>query len=115
MSVGPLLQLGVSDDKLYFAPTLQLYVHPRLDGVLEPLRPYGHAGIGLAYLDKDDRRNGRDDDDVDFQFTAGLGFDYELREDLFLGTGLLFNVVPGSVVGERFIFSWQVMTFRHAF
>lgn len=114
VSIGPMFQLGVSDDEVYFAPTLGLYLHPRLTGDLEPFHPYGHVGFGLAYLDKDDR-GPRDGEDADFQFTAGLGVEYELRKDFLMGTGLLFNVIPDGVVGEEFIFGWQVLTFRHSF
>jgi hypothetical protein len=114
-SVGPLIQLGVADDEIYFAPTLQVYLHPPLGDGLEAIQPYAHAGVGLAYLERKDRAPGRDEEDADFQFTAGLGVEYELRKDFFMGTGMLFNVVPGGAAGKNFVFGWQLLTFRHAF
>jgi hypothetical protein len=114
VSVGPLFQLGISDDDVLFAPSLQAYLTPRLGGDLDEIRPYAHMGMGIAYLEKD-RRGPRDDEDVDFLLALGLGVEYALQENLFVGTGLLFNVIPAGVVGENFIFGWQVLGFRVAF
>ena len=114
VSVGPLVQLAVSDDDVLFAPTLQVYLTPRLGGEYDEIRPYAHLGMGLAYLEKDGRRP-RDDEDTDFLLTLGTGVEYAVRENLFLGTGLLFDVIPGGVVGENFIFGWQLLTVRVAF
>jgi hypothetical protein len=115
VSVGPLFQLGFSDDDTLFAPSLQFYITPRLDGDLEALRPYGHLGMGFVYLENDDRAPGRDEEDVDFLFTTGLGVEYALRDDILMGTGLLFNIVPAGAVGQRFVFGWQLLTFRVRF
>ena len=115
VSVGPLFQLGFSDDDTLFAPTVQVYFNPRLGGELDALRPYGHMGMGLVYLENDDRAPGRDDKDVDFLFTIGLGVEYALREDFLVGTGMLFNVIPTGAVGQNFVFGWQLLMFRYAF
>ncbi len=115
VSVGPLFQLGFSDDDTLFAPTVQVYFNPRLGGELDALRPYGHLGMGFVYLENDDRGPGRDNKDVDFLFTIGLGVEYALREDFLVGTGMLFNVIPTGAVGQNFVFGWQLLMFRYAF
>jgi len=114
-SIGPQLRLGVSDDEVYFAPTVQGYVTPRLGGDLDALRPYGSFGMGIAVLEKDDRVPGRDEEDVDFLLTPGLGVEYMFTEGMFVGSGIQLDIIPGGVAGERFVFSWQVLTFRVAF
>ena len=113
-SAGPQLRLGVSDDEVYFAPTIQAYVAPRLEGDLEPLRPYASFGLGLAVLDKE-RRSGRDEEDVDFLLSPGFGVEWMFQDGLLLGSGIQLDVIPGGVAGERFVFSWQVLTFRAEF
>ncbi len=115
VSAGPLVQLGFSDDDTLFATTIQAYLTPRLDGALEDWLPYAHMGMGFMYLEKDDRRPGRDDEDVDFLFTVGTGVEYTVSENFYLGTGFLFNVIPTGVVGDRFVFGWQILTFRTEF
>jgi hypothetical protein len=114
-SAGPQLRLGVSDDEVYFAPTLQGYVTPRLGGDLDAIRPYGSLGLGIAVLEKDGRRRGRDEDDVDFLLSPGFGIEYAIDETMFVGSGIQLDVIPAGVAGERFIFSWQILTFRAAF
>lgn len=115
VSAGPLVQLGFSDDHVLFASTIQAYLTPRLDGSLEDWRPYAHMGMGLIYLEDDHRRFNRDEEDVDFLFTVGTGVEYTLAENFYMGTGFLFNVIPTGVVGNKFIFGWQVLTFRTEF
>ena len=115
VSAGPLFQLGFSDDDTLFATTVQAYLTPRFDGELDDWRPYAHMGMGFMYLEKDDRRPGRDDEDVDFLFTVGTGVEYAVSDGFYLGTGLLFDVIPTKVVGDRFVFGWQILTFRTEF
>lgn len=114
-AAGPQLRLGVSDDEVYLAATVQGYVTPRIGGDLDVIRPYGSLGLGIAFLDKDGRRRGRDDEDVDFLLTPGFGVEYAFDDAMFVGTGVQLDVIPGGVAGERFVFSWQVVTFRAAF
>jgi hypothetical protein len=115
VSAGPLVQLGFADDNVLFATTLQAYLTPRLDGELADWHPYAHMGLGFIYLEDDDRRPGRDDEDGSFLFTIGTGVDYALAEHFYMGTGLLFNVIPTGAVGNKFVFGWQILTFRHEF
>ena len=115
VSVGPLFQLGFSDDNVLFASTLQAYLTPRLEGELADWYPYAHMGMGLIYLENDDRAPGRDEEDAAFLFTVGTGIEYSLSDSFTLGTGFLFDVIPGGAVGDRFVFGWQILTFRTEF
>lgn len=115
VSVGPLFQLGFSDDDVLVAPTLEVYLTPQLADDLRDLHPYAHLGMGFMYLEKDHRRPGRDEEDADFLLTTGFGAEYAVQENLFVGTGFLFDIVPGGVAGERFVFGWQMLTLRAAF
>jgi len=115
VSVGPLFQLGFSDDNVLFASTLQAYLTPQLDGSLEDWSPYAHMGMGLVYLEDDNRAFGRDEEDVDFLFTMGTGVEYALSDSFHMGTGFLFDIIPAGAVGNRFVFGWQILTFRHEF
>lgn len=115
VSVGPMFQLGFADDNVLFAPTVQTYLTPRLAGELADWRPYLQMGMGLIYLQDDDRRPGRDDEDVEFLFDTGVGLEYALSQRFFMGTGFLFDVIPGGAVGNRFVFGWQILTLRTAF
>ena len=114
VSVGPQLRLGVSDDNVYFAPTVQAYITPRLGGDLDDLRPYASFGMGLAVLEKDDRCCGRDEEDVDFLLTPGFGLEYRF-DQFFVGSNMQLDIIPGGVAGQRFIYTWQILTFRAAF
>ncbi|MBI4600573.1 MAG: hypothetical protein HY721_01295 [Planctomycetes bacterium] len=112
-SLGPLVQLGVADDPVVVAPTINFrwaFFLPPPD--LDRLRPFAQWGLGAAYLHDDRRR--RDDDDAGFLANAGGGFEYDLTERVALGSSVLFNVMPDRVLGERFFFSWQLAqaTFR---
>jgi hypothetical protein len=115
VSAGPLFQLGFADDHVLFAATLQAYLTPRLEDSLSDWHPYAHMGMGFIYLENDNRRSGRDDEDVDFLFTVGTGVEYALSDGFYMGTGLLFDIVPTGVVGDHFVFGWQILTFRAEF
>lgn len=120
VDLGPLLQLGVGDDRLIVAPTLNArysfllsrYVtdhHP----VWDRLRPIAHGGLGFAYLERN--RRGADDDDLGFLFNLGMGIQYESTERLAFGTRVTFNVMPSEVLNDRFFFSWQLAQIRYRF
>jgi hypothetical protein len=115
VSVGPLFQLGFSDDNVLFAGTLQAYLTPRLEDSLRDWHPYGHMGMGFIYLEDDDRVPGRDEEDAAFLFTVGTGVEYALSDSFYMGTGFLFDIIPTGAVGDRFVWGWQVLTFRHEF
>jgi hypothetical protein len=115
VSVGPLFQLGFSDDNVLFGATLQAYLTPQLEDSLADWHPYAHMGMGLIYLEDDNRAPGRDEEDADFLFVMGTGVEYELSDSFYLGTAFLFDIVPAGAVGNRFTFGWQILTFRYEF
>ncbi len=115
VSIGPLFQLGFSDDHVLFAPTVQAYVTPTLTEQFADWHPYAHIGMGLVYLEDNDRRPGRDEEDTDFLLVIGTGVEYALSDTFYMGTGFLFDVIPGGAVGNRFVFGWQILTFRQEF
>jgi len=114
ISVGPLFQIGVSDNIFLFAPTLNgQWTIPLPFAGWERVRPFVNGGLGLLYLKKD--RRGPDVDDFGFLFNVGTGAEFILSPDLSLGTHMLFNVIPDKVIDENFFFSWQVVTARFLF
>jgi hypothetical protein len=113
VSLGPLFQLGFSDDEVLFAPSIQTYLHPRLADFKE-IRPYLHVGMGLIYLEDNDR-SPRDEEDTDFLITTGFGVEYEIKENFLIGTGMLFNAIPSGAIGEKFVFGWQMLQMRTVF
>ena len=117
LSVGPLVEIGVADDVTLVAPTINaryfLDFSDASEAGLRRLRPYFQGGLGLTYLERGNgvaRRDG-----VGFLLNMGVGVEYPLTKVLSLGSGLLFNIVPGSVVGEKFYYSMQVIGVRARF
>lgn len=121
VAVGPMMQLGVGDDdQLIFSPTLDVRYAPPLsrfvrneDSIWSRIRPLGHAGAGLAYL----RRNHsfRNDEDLGFLVNFGLGLEFYATDQLFFGTRMTLNVMPGEVLGETFFLSWQLAQLKFRF
>ena len=108
-SVGPLLQAGVSGKRTLIAPTLN--VHGIMDlppHAFSRLKPYLQGGIGMAYLEENNRPG--DNDDEGFLFNLGGGADYYISDRFAIGTDLLFNILPDKTLDENFFFSWQVAT-----
>jgi hypothetical protein len=118
-SLGPLIQIGVDDRDTLVAPTLNARFAPDFgqrkssNDFVRELAPYLQGGIGLLYLNRDVR--GGDIDDTEFLFNLGLGLDFPLTERVSVGTQMLFNVIPGSALGEKFFFSWQLATVEYRF
>lgn len=117
MSLGPLLQLGLSDDDTLVAPTLNFHFGIPLSGVsnqyVRRLEPFVQAGLGMVYLEKE--RGNDEDDDAGFLMNGGVGAQYWLTDDMAVGTNMLFNGMPEDVLDENFFFSWQLVTFRYRF
>ena len=113
----PHLLLAFDDDDTIVAPTANLEVYFRLserrDDFAYRLRPYLQAGLGFAYIDRDD--GGDNDDEVGFLVAPGLGLEYEVSKNLLVGTNARFNVLPKETGGEHFFFSWEFFSVRIAF
>src|SRR5262245_41994470 len=88
--VGPLVQLGVTDEELLVAPTVNAqyaFNIPRLDR----LKPFIQGGLGFVY------RNNEDCDcneDTGFLVNFGPGVDWFLGNNLAVGSSALFNFMP---------------------
>ncbi|HEX9878925.1 MAG TPA: outer membrane beta-barrel protein [Candidatus Binatia bacterium] len=105
-SLGPLLQIGISDDLFQIAPTAQAKYTFDVPELPE-LKPNVQGGIGLIYAELD-RRGRPDEDDVSFLIPIGFGADYRLTRDISLGSDLLFNFTDLDVRNEKFFFTWLV-------
>jgi len=118
VALAPNLDLGVDDDHVIFAPTLDLEARFDLsevsdDPALRRVQPFVSGGLGFAYIHRD--RRGDDDDEVGPLLAAGLGLEVEVQEDLFVGSQMRFNVLPVETSGEHFYFAWHLASVRVAF
>lgn len=117
LGVGPLVQFAVSDDWLMIMPTANVHYRFDLSGVDNPdlrrLSPFLQGGVGFGWLEKD--LGPIDVDDTGFLLNVGFGFEYALTDRVSLGNNVMFNILPGEVVGQTFIFSWQFATARFRF
>ncbi len=116
IAFGPAMQIGVSDKRTVVSPTGHVRITiPDLPGrALDRVRPYGIAGMGFTVIEND---SGRRDGDaaVGFLIDFGAGVEYQVSEKVFLGTQMLFNVLPADVKREDFYFAWQVAGIRFDF
>ncbi|MBK7949011.1 MAG: outer membrane beta-barrel protein [Deltaproteobacteria bacterium] len=115
MALGPMLQIGVEDDYTLVMPTANLTLKvPDLPGTdFDRLTPYGFAGIGFAVIEREAR--GREKEGVGFLVDFGVGIEYQVSEKVFLGSQMMFNVLPSKTQNQGFIFSWQLAGIRFAF
>lgn len=100
VSIGPLVQFGVTDDLFHFGPSVQLkYTHD----IDQRLKATVQGGVGFLYANLD--RRGRDRDDTGILFPVGPGLEYRITNDISLGSTLLFNFADNDVRRERFFVS----------
>lgn len=106
-SVGPLIQIGVTDDLFQIGPTLQAKFTFDLVSIPE-LKPHLQGGIGFIYADLDrSHRAGRHD--ASFLIPLGFGAEYRLSKDLSLASSFLFNFTDlDEVRSENFFITWLV-------
>ena len=116
IAFGPAMQIGVTDKRTVVSPTGHVRITvPDLPGrAFDRVHPYGIAGMGFTVIEND---NGRRDGDaaVGFLIDFGAGVEYQVSEKVFLGTQMLFNVLPADVKREDFYFAWQVAGIRFDF
>ena len=119
ISVGPLLQLGLDDDYTIIAPTLNARYAFDLSTAdhieVQRLRPHIEMGFGFAYATLDDVPSFVDDDDIDFMMNFGIGAEYRIARSWSLGSRMRFNIIPGDLFRENFIYSWEVAGLRYQF
>ncbi|MFP6656473.1 MAG: outer membrane beta-barrel protein, partial [Myxococcota bacterium] len=115
ISIGPMLQIGIDDNNTIVAPTMNFTVTiPDLPGEdFDYLKPFALAGMGLAYIEDDNRQN--DNSSVGFLINFGVGVEIKISEKLFIGSQMMFNFLPETTLGENFFYSWQVGGIRIAF
>ena len=77
-------------------------------------KPFVNYGIGILYLDED-QRGGGDDDDAGLLLNVGFGFDVYISDRVSFGSSVLFNFMPSEVLDEHFFFSWHVGTLSFHF
>ena len=105
-SIGPLLQMGFTDDLFQLGLSAQAKYAFDLAEIPE-LKPHVEVGIGFIYSDLD-RRSRRDEDDVSFLIPLGIGAEYRLTDSIWLDTTFLFNFTNLDVQDENFFFTWLV-------
>jgi len=115
VSAGPMFQIGLDDHNTIVAPTVNVTVTvPDLPGQdYDRVHPYGFVGMGFAYLEDDNRRN--DNSSTGFLINFGFGFEYQVSDNFFLGSQMMFNFLPEETLEEHFFYSWQVGGARIAF
>lgn len=112
VALGPALQFGVDDHTTFLAPTWSGEYRIHIEDL--DLVPYVHAGAGIAYIEKE-RRGPGDDDDLGFLLAFGIGADFWVSDQLSVGSRATFNIMPDEVENESFIFSLQLLTGRFSF
>lgn len=115
VALGPMIQVGLDDDYTITAPTLNAtvkfpdFLGPAFDRVV----PYALGGLGLAVIENEDAPN--DKRSVGFLIDFGLGVEYQLSDRLFVGTQMMFDIMPKQTQGQKFIYAWQIGGLRYAF
>lgn len=117
ISFGPMLQIGVADNRSIWAPTANLTITvPDMPGEdLDNFHPFLFAGIGVGVLENGDRGGRADTRQTGFLVNTGLGVDYALNEQLSVGTRVIFNFLPGRTLNEDMFYSWEIVGFKFAF
>lgn len=108
LSVGPLLQLGLTDDLTQVGFSVQAkYTFDLLE--IPELKPHVQAGLGFIHADLD-RRPGPDEDDTAPLVPIGFGAEYRLTPRASLSSTLLFNFTDLSVGNDDFHLTWLIGT-----
>ena len=115
VSAGPMIQVGLHEDKLVVAPTANVGVRlPDLPGTrFDRFHPGIFAGIGFAVIEKDERQG--DNRSAGFLINTGFGVDFDLSRRTSVGSRMIFNFLPAKTLGERFFYSWEIIGLRIAF
>lgn len=115
VSAGPMFQIGLDDDNTIVAPSMNVTVTiPHLPGeTLNRVHPFGFVGMGFAYIEDDNRRN--DNSSAGFLINFGFGVEYQISDNVLLGSQMMFNFLPEEVLEEHFFYAWQVGGVRISF
>ena len=113
-SVGPLLQIGVTDQRVLFAPAFHFrheFALPAETGI-RGLTPWVQVGAGLLYAYESLPRGSHDD--VGPLLLLGGGVEWALGSQVSARVGALLDVMPAEVLDEHLILSVQLfaLSFR---
>lgn len=107
ISVGPLLQIGLTDDLTQIGLSAQAKYTLDLPDIPD-LTPHFQGGIGFIHADVD-RGPFFDADDTSFLIPIGVGADYRLTQDISLESTLLLNFTDlDEGVNDNFFITWFV-------
>ncbi len=117
LTLGPLLQLGVSDEELLIAPAVNLrYRFPFSNDWATPIvDPSVHGGAGFLYLNEDPGGPADEQDDIGLLVEFGGGVHFWFSPSFAIGTQFRINVLPIEVNDENIILSRDVVSFRFEF
>lgn len=105
-SIGPLIQMGVTNDLFQVGLTAQAKYTFDLADIPE-LRPNVQAGIGIIHA-KLDRRGTGDESDTSYLIPFGIGAEYKLTNSVSLDNTFLFNFTNLDVRDENFFLTWLI-------
>jgi hypothetical protein len=97
ISVGPLIQLGVTDHLFQIGVSGQVKLTLDLPDVPE-LKPQFQAGIGFVHADISVGPNSADD--TSWLIPIGMGLEYRAMKNLYVATTLLFDWTHLNVAGR---------------
>jgi hypothetical protein len=106
LSVGPLMQFGLTGDLFQFGLSAQAKYTFDIPQVRD-LKPHLEGGIGFLYANLD-RRGSGGKDDTSFLIPLGVGLEYRLNPRLSLDTTAFFNFTDIAVKNKDrdFFFTW---------
>ena len=113
ISLGPQLQIGVSDSVTLVAASANARLSFDLSGssneALKKIKPFVNGGLGLAFVDR------KFVDEVGFLIGLGFGVAYDITERVGVQSAMQFNIIPGGAAGEKFYYTWQLAGIRYRF
>jgi opacity protein-like surface antigen len=104
-SIGPLLQMGFTDDLFQLGLTAQAKYTFDLKEI-PALKPHIEAGLGFIYANLDRPRGSVDD--TSFLIPLGVGAEYKLTNSISLDNTFLFNFTDLGVQDTNFFFTWLI-------
>ena len=107
ITIGPLLQIGVTGDLTQLGVTAQAKYTLDLPDVPE-LKPSLQAGIGFIYADLD--FGSSSSSDTSWLIPIGMGLEYRVMKNLAFNTTLLFNFTDIDIRDQEdnFFITWFV-------
>ena len=113
ISVGPQIQIGVSDSTTLVAVSANTRLTFDTSGSsnagLQKIEPFINGGLGLAFIDRTAV------DEVGFLIDLGFGIAYPISDQVGIQSSMQFNIIPGGAAGEKFYYTWQIAGIRYRF